>query len=123
MARAKLPTAIPGPFFVLRYDKEREVMSIWMSDTESHAIGEEITPDGDIRFNPTAASHQLQRWGVDKLVANDAVDQALEFRSVQVIPREKRVINLIRRGSSVRDELLAKAFAIHDERPITHAYI
>ncbi len=123
MARARLPDAIPGPFFVLRYDKEREVMSILMSETESHAIGEVVTADGGLQFNPTAASHQLQRWGVDKFVANDAIDQALEFRSVQVIPREKRVINLIRRGSNVRDDLLAQAFAIHDERPKQYAYI
>ena len=125
MARAKLPASIPGTFFVLRYDKDRDVMSIWMNATDSHSIGEEVNQHtGESWFNPTAGSHQLQRWGVEKFCANDAIDQALEFRSVQVIPAERRVINLLPRGSQVRDAQIVHAFAVHDEQPRnSYAYL
>lgn len=92
MARAKLPISPPmSPFFVLRWDVDTEDMVIHLSDEKrtSFSLGD---------YLPQVV-RQLILWGIPKLLAEQCTDAAKEFRAVQVVPSDGRVINLIPRGN------------------------
>ncbi len=127
MSRARLPTSIDVRFFVLAFDREMQTMTIFLSETESHRIGDVTAPgftgaDADLlQFEGAQASRQLQRWGVERYFADRCVDQAVEFRTVQCIPAEERVINLIQRDG--RSEVLRKMFEEFAPKDGIHAYL
>lgn len=93
MARAALPNAIALlPFFVLRWDVDIEQMIVYVrgddGDQASYELGDHLP----------SVSAQLCRWGLsDPIFVDRAVDSAKEFRAVQVIPDQKRIISLHRR--------------------------
>lgn len=109
MARAPIPTSIPlKTFFVLRWIPEVEEFVIHLDDATrtSHLLG---------GYSPQVV-RQLTWWTLPKMLATRAVDAAREFRAVQVIPTQDRVINLIPRGAhrDVVAELLAQTEAEMD---------
>lgn len=89
MAIAPLPAALPGTFFVLAYFRDSGHFRMYLDD--------DVGSSYIVKLSPTDLSVRLQAYGIDKQTANDAVDRAVEFRSVQCIPSQKRVISLIRR--------------------------
>lgn len=108
MARVARPSALQlDPFFVLRWDADMEQMVIYVEvdgKPESYELGD---------YMP-GASRQLQLWGVDPFFADRAIDTAREFRAVQVIQSQDRIIPLHKREAAGR--LVADALA-ESERP------
>lgn len=93
MARAPLPDRIPlGTFFVLRWDHDAERMILQVDD-EAHS-------SYDMGCDLPKVVFQLKLWGVPALFAERAVNTAREFRAVQVIPTQDRIINLIPRKTN-----------------------
>lgn len=109
MARAKLPVEIPLTFFVLRWIPEIERYVIHLDDAKrsSHDLG---------HYAPQVV-RQLTWWRLPKMLAERAVDAAHEFRAVQVIPRQDRVINLIPRGA--QRDVVAEMLRQIEEQPNT----
>ncbi len=106
MARAPLPDRISiGTFFVLRWDVDAERMFLWVDDAAHSSY--------DMGCHLSAVVDQLVLWGVPKLFAARAVDAAREFRAVQVIPTQDRVINLLPRTSQANP--VAEQLAAMDE--------
>ena len=104
MARAPLPPSIPiVTFFVLQWLPDAETFVIHLDDEKhsSHRMG---------GYSPQVA-RQLTWWGLPKMLAERVVDAAREFRTVQVIPKQSRIINLIPRGKpgDVVAEMLRQA--------------
>ena len=83
--RSPLPASLPGDFFVLGYDRDRLTYILVADDADnsSYNLGREIP----------VIMQQFALWGLADL-GNRAVDAAREFRLVQVIPHEDRVIRL-----------------------------
>lgn len=92
MAIAPFPDKIPGLFFVLSYFKDQDLFRIYLDDENKSSYS--------LRIQPKALSGKLTACGVDAQTAQDAVDRAIEFRLVQCIPDQKRVISLHKRTSS-----------------------
>lgn len=114
MARAPLPDRIPtGTFFVLRWDVDAERMLVQVDD--------EARSSYDLGCVLPRVVDQLALWGVPRLFATRAVDTAREFRAVQVIPTQDRIINLIPRtpNSNPVAEQLA---AMDDLNPNTYVH-
>lgn len=90
------PTGLPGDFYVLEYDKNTEWFKLYSDDENqsSYELGE-LTP----------ARRYLGLFGGPD--ADLAMDYAMQFGVVQVIPAQRRVILLHNR--SVRMDLFAKA--------------
>jgi hypothetical protein len=80
-----LPETLLGDFFVLGYDRDRMTYILVADDADdsSYNLGRDI---------PTIME-QFKRWGWAD-IGNRAIDAAREFRLVQVIPQEDRVIRL-----------------------------
>ncbi len=89
MAIAPLPQVLPGLFFVLEHFRDAGHFRLFLDDDSgaSHII----------KMTPIELSRRLQAYGLDPTTANDAVDRAIEFHSVQCIPAKKQVISLHRR--------------------------
>lgn len=104
MARAAIPeNLLEGhEFFVLRFDVDAERLYIHIDDEDSSSY--------DLGDDLLAAAKMLERWGVDAQFADRAVHQAREFRIVQAIPSQHRVLNLFSR-STARIDVFAHAQA------------
>lgn len=115
MARASLPSQVALlPFFVLRWDVDTEQMVIYVRDEKGDQASYEL---GD--HLPTV-SQQLTFWGLgDPLFVDRAVDSAKEFRAVQVIPEQARIISLHKRTA---DEKLVADMLTEAERPEGSTY-
>jgi len=114
MARAPLPPSVPlNTFFVLQWLPDAEEFVIHLDDKQrsSYRLGS---------YGPQVV-RQLTWWGLPKMLATRVVDAAHEFRAVQVIPTQDRVINLIPRGEQkdVVAELLRQA-EIENTQPFIH---
>jgi hypothetical protein len=96
MSSAPLPDRLldDQAFFVLCWeaDAERMVLHIDDEDRSSYNLG----------GHPPDVLRLLIRWGLDEQLADRAIGQAREFSAVQVIPAQRRVINLIDRGPAAR---------------------
>lgn len=90
------PVPLPGDFYVLEYDKDTEWFKLYTDDENqsSYDLGELIV----------ARRYLLLTGGPD---ADLAMDHAMAFGVVQVIPSQRRVISLHNR--IVRQDLFAKA--------------
>lgn len=84
-AKATLPRELPGSFFVLAWDRNREVFVLLVDDRD----GSNYNLGGDIQV---AMTH-FEAWG-HKDIGCRALDAAYEFGMVQAIPAENRVIQL-----------------------------
>jgi hypothetical protein len=108
MARAPLPSSIPiSTFFVLQWEPNAEEFVIHLDDDKrsSHRLGS---------YSPQVV-RQLTWWGLEKMLAARVVDAAREFRAVQVIPAQSRVINLIPRTKS--QDVVAEALRQIENQP------
>jgi hypothetical protein len=88
MATAPLPRSLPGRFFVLEWDKDREYFTLYVDDGQGSSY-----KLGDLR----KSQFEFKMWGIEEFGAR-VVDQAREFGRVQAIPSQNRIINLIDRG-------------------------
>lgn len=90
------PVPMPGEFYVLEYDKTTEWFKLYTDDENqsSYDLGE-----------LPAARRYLTLFGGS--VADLAMDHAMQFGVVQVIPSQRRVISLHNRVVHV--DLFAKA--------------
>lgn len=115
MPRAPLPTSVKLlPFFVLRWDADMEEMVLHLADASrtSYSMGSDL---------PQAA-RQLTLWGVKKIDAERAIDAAREFRAVQVILDQDRIIPLIPRA--VPNNAVAQQFAeIEQQESTTYVHL
>ena len=104
--RAPLPESLPGRFFVLGYDRDRATYILVVDDADesSYNLGHDI---------PTIMQ-QFERWGL-KDIGNRAVDAAREFRLVQVIPKEDRVIRLQNTDSSGAEHIARSLYEQEQE--------
>jgi hypothetical protein len=89
VAIAPLPKVLPGLFFVLEHFRDSGYFKLYLDD--------DVGTSHLIKMSPTELSKRFQDYGLDPVTANDAVDRAIEFHSVQVIPAKKQVISLHRR--------------------------
>ena len=83
--QAPLPTVLPGKFFVLAYERDRDtyVLVVDDADASNYNMGSDV---------PTLMRH-FRTWGLPD-IGNRAIDAAREFGVVQVIPAEDRVIRV-----------------------------
>lgn len=95
---------------MLVWEHEREEMVIFIDDEKhtSYSLGS---------YLPQVV-RQLTWWGVRAQFADRAVNAAREFRKVQAIPSQDRVINLIDR-SDPRKTLVAEQLSAIDSRSPT----
>jgi len=84
------PVPIPGPFYVLSYDKEGESFTLYIDDQNqsSYVLG---------ALEPTL--RYLSLFGGPN--ADLAIDCAKQFGTVQVIPAQRRVLPLFQRSPKV----------------------
>lgn len=96
MAKVPLPRDLLNgqTFFVLRWDDEREKMFIHIDDKDKSSY--------DLGGNLPQVVRQLTWWGIDDLYADRVVNQAKEFRAVQAIPAQNRILNLFDRSDPNR---------------------
>lgn len=83
--KAPLPKELPGDWFVLGYDRDRDTHILVVDDEDgsSYNLGHDVQK----------VMRQFELWGL-KEFGNRAIDAAREFRLVQGIPSEDRVIRL-----------------------------
>lgn len=107
--RVPLPTTLPGAFFVLGYDRDRDTFVLVVDDDDesSYNLGRDIPP----------IMQQFERWGLAD-IGPRAIDAAREFRLVQVIPREDRIIRLTGHEDPVTH--IARQLAAHEEQESAH---
>ena len=91
MALAPLPYQLPGKFFVLEYNKDAENFVIYTDDEDcsSYTLG------GDLQ----AVRVRFRIW-IGQELGDKVIDTAKEFRLVQCIPAQNRIINLFNREST-----------------------
>lgn len=84
------PAGLPGAFYVLAYDRESQAFTLYVDDEQqsSYNLGE-----------LSAVIRYLGLFGGS--VADLAINHAMQFGSVQVIPGQKRVISLHNRNCHV----------------------
>lgn len=106
--RAPLPTALPGQFFVLAYERDRGVFMLVVDDKDAsnYNLGGEIE---------TVMRH-FRTWGLSD-IGNRAIDAAREFGMVQAIPAEDRVIRLSGRGEPVVRTVPERLQALEEQEP------
>lgn len=92
MPQAPLPETLPGDFFVLEYNTDTEVFVLHLDDEDGSSF----------RFGTLATVPRMQTqfrlWGLDPKVTDRAIDAAKEFRSIQCVWSQDRVISLIDRN-------------------------
>jgi len=95
---APLPERLPGEFFVLTYDRDSQVYTLFVDDAQesSYKLG-----------NLETARLRFKVWGLRDF-GDRCLDQAREFKEVQGIWSQGRVINLFdrkdRRNVFVQDD-------------------
>ena len=89
MARVKTPLKLIGDYFVLDYWPESDTFQLLMDDgtTNTYDLGADLT---QIRVMGKV-------WGVESYVFERALALAKNFRSVQVILEDGRVLPLLER--------------------------
>ena len=80
-----LPESLPGSFFVLGYDRDRDVYILVLDDEDESSF--------NLGSDVPVVMRRFEQWGL-KDIGNRAIDAAREFRLVQVIPHEGRVIRI-----------------------------
>jgi hypothetical protein len=90
--QVKPPVPLPGSFYVLEYSKDSEVFTLYADDAvqSSYDLGS-LTP---------ARVYLTLFGGKD---ADLAMDHAMQFGAVQVIPQERRVLALFDRNPAPVD--------------------
>ena len=83
--RAPLPKVLPGDFFVLAWDRDREVFTLVVDDADES----DYNLGGDIQ----KVMRHFDSWKL-KEIGYRAIDAAHEWGMVQVIPTEDRIIRL-----------------------------
>lgn len=99
MAKAPVPTSIPGEFFVLTYTRLTGRYVIYFDDVDqtSYDLGSDIEK----------VWRQFEFWGMEGLGRN-ACDRARNFKMVQVIPEQGRIINIFKRANESKRDVFAE---------------
>jgi len=107
MPQAPWPEAFPGEFFVLSYDRDREVYLLVVDDEDgsSYNLGSGVP----------AIMQLMEQWGI-KEVGYRAIDAAREFGMVQAIPSQDRVLRLTEINRNGLDTVANRLKAIEQER-------
>ena len=109
--QAALPKRLPGDFFVLGYDRDRDTYILVTDDEDesSYNLGHDIQK----------VMRQFEQWGL-KEIGNRAIDAAREFRLVQAIPAEDRVIRLAGHNENEPMKHIARQLKAQEEQEQGH---
>jgi hypothetical protein len=102
VADVKFPTKLPGLFFILEWDRDRELFVLHVDDGDgsSYAIGRNADP-------VAAAMFQFKLWGLQD-VGTAAIDMAREFGAAKVMLNDGRVVALFNRDKNARVDAFAE---------------
>lgn len=102
MATAPLPDLLPvRPFFVLRWSEDADTLLLEPTSMlfAAPALGNDTLDLGD--HLPDISRTLQMRGDIDQLFADRVVDTAKEFKAVQVIYDQQRIIPLFKRTADV----------------------
>lgn len=108
MSKAPLPEQLPGDFFVLVWDRDREVFILHVDDADrsSYMLGGEVPK----------LMLQFRLWGYAD-IGNRSIDMAKEFGAVQTIPEQNRTIALFNRDKNLATQLFKEEESRHAKYP------